>query len=142
DYKRCCFHGHNEDKKNTVARYIEQLGLKAIVLHEQPNKGRTIIEKFEDFSDVSFAIVLLTADDLGCDKESFKSNDFKYRARQNVIFELGFFVGKLGRQKVCALYEEGVDVPSDYKGVISISLHTRSTQLLCSSRQISPNTIP
>ena len=113
-------HGHNEDKKNTVARYIEQLGLKPIVLHEQPNKGKTIIEKFEDFSDVSFAIVLLTSDDLGCDKESFKSNDFKYRARQNVIFELGFFVGKLGRQKVCALYEEGVDVPSDYKGVIYI----------------------
>lgn len=113
-------HGHNEDKKNTVARYIEQLGLKPIVLHEQPNKGKTIIEKFEDFSDVSFAIVLLTADDLGCDKEFFKSNNFEHRARQNVIFELGFFVGKLGRQKVCALYEEGVAVPSDYKGVIYI----------------------
>jgi len=113
-------HGHNEDKKNTVARYIEQLGLEPIVLRDQANKGRTIIEKFEDFSSVSFAIVILTYDDLGCDKESFKSNDFERRARQNVIFELGFFVGKLGRQKVCALYEEGVDVPSDYKGVIYI----------------------
>jgi len=113
-------HGHNEDKKDSVARYIEQLGLKTIILHEQPNEGRTIIEKFEDYSDVSFAIVLLTADDLGCDKELFDKKDFKSRARQNVIFELGFFVGKLGRKKVCALYEEGVDIPSDYKGVIYI----------------------
>jgi len=114
-------HGHNEDKKNTVARYIEQLGLKTIILHEQPNKGRTIIEKFEDYSDVSFAIVLLTADDLGCDKKSSKSNALEHRARQNVIFEFGFFFGKLGRKKVCALHEEGVDVPSDVKGIIYIS---------------------
>jgi len=114
-------HGQNEGIKNTVARYIEQLELKPIILHEQPNKGRTIIEKFEDYSDVSFAIVLLTADDFGCDKESYKSNNWENRARQNVIFELGFFFGKLGRQKVCALYEEGVKIPSDVDGIIYIS---------------------
>lgn len=111
-------HGHKEDKKNTVARYIENLGLKPIVLHEQANKGRTIIEKFEDHSDVLFAIVLITADDLGCDKDLYKSKkNLEYRARQNVIFELGFFVGKLGREKVCILYEKDVVFPSDYKGV-------------------------
>jgi predicted nucleotide-binding protein len=115
-------HGHNEDKKNTVARYIDNLGLTPVVLHEQANKGRTIIEKFVDFSNVSFAIVLITYDDLGCDKEIYKSKkNLEYRARQNVIFELGFFVGKLGREKVCVLYEKDVVFPSDYKGVIYYS---------------------
>ena len=85
-------HGHNKDKKNTVARYLEKLGLKPIVLHEQANKGRTIIKKFEDYSNVSFAIVLLTDDDLGCDKELYKSKkNLEYRARQNVIFEFDLY---------------------------------------------------
>lgn len=123
-------HGHDDGKKNTVARYIDQLGLKPVILHEQPNKGRTIIEKFEDYSDVSFAIVLLTADDFGCDKKSFKSNNWEKRARQNVIFEMGFFVGKLGRQKVCALYEEDIVIPSDYDGVIYISFQKNWGMLL------------
>jgi predicted nucleotide-binding protein len=111
-------HGHNQGIKEAAARFIEKLGLEAIILHEKPNKGRTVIEKFSDYSDVHFAIVLLTADDIG--KEKSSPEDLKPRARQNVIFELGFFLGKLGRSRVCALYEQGVDVPSDYSGIIFI----------------------
>jgi predicted nucleotide-binding protein len=99
------------------------LDLEAVILHEKANKGRTIIEKFSDYSDVHFAIVLLTADDIG--KEKTSSEDFKPRARQNVIFELGYFIGKLGRSRVCALYEERVEIPSDYQGVIFIPLDTQ-----------------
>lgn len=112
-------HGHNEEMKHSVARTIEQLNLKPIILHEQPNKGRTIIEKFADHSDVSFALVLLSADDYGYSKRQ-KPAEGKFRARQNVILELGFFIGKLGRQKVVALFEsnENFEFPSDYQGVI------------------------
>ena len=112
-------HGHNEAIKQSIARLIEKLGLEPIILHEQPNKGRTIIEKFVDYSDVRFAIVLLTADDVGKSKADTNLNR---RARQNVIFELGYFLGKLGRSNVCALYEDGVEIPSDYDGVIFLKL--------------------
>lgn len=116
-------HGHNQGIKEAVARFIEKLDLEAVILHEKPSKGRTIIEKFSDYSDVHFAIVLLTADDIGKEKDS--SEDSKPRARQNVIFELGYFIGKLSRSRVCALYEEGVEIPSDYQGVIFIRLDTQ-----------------
>jgi len=88
-----------------------------IILREQPNKGRTLIEKFEDYADVGFAIVLLTPDDKGGPKNCGAS-DLKPRARQNVVFELGYFIGRLGRNRVCALYLEGVEIPSDYSGVV------------------------
>ncbi len=90
-------HGRNEGRKDTVARFLDQLGLEPIVLHEQPNDGRTIVEKFEDHSDVAFAVVLCTADDSGALKG--EEDKLQSRARQNVIFEWGFFHGKLGRQR-------------------------------------------
>ena len=83
-------------------------------------KGRTIIEKFEDFAHVGFALVLLTPDDEGRLRDD--KGDFKPRARQNVILELGYFLGKLGRERVCALVKEGVERPSDYDGVVYIPL--------------------
>lgn len=107
-------HGHDDEAKETVARFVEKLGGKAIILHEQPNGGRTIIEKFEHHANVAFAIVLLTPDDLG--GKSAKA--LKQRARQNVVFELGFFFAKLGRNRVCALHKEDVEIPSDIQGVI------------------------
>ena len=107
-------HGHNNEMKLAVARTIEQLGLHPIILHEQPNKGRTIIEKFEKLSeDVGFAIVLLSAADA--------MKDGKYRARQNVILELGYFIAKLGRDNVIALYDTSpsdIEIPSDITGVL------------------------
>jgi predicted nucleotide-binding protein len=113
-------HGHDEAVKEAVSRFIEKLGFTAIILHEQPNAGRTVIEKFEAYSDVGFAIVLLTPDDIG--GTSDKPYDLKPRARQNVIFELGHFFAKLGRQRVCALYKEEVELPSDINGVLYIQL--------------------
>ena len=100
---------------------MEKLGLNVTILREEPNLGRTVIEKFEDYSDVGFAIVLLTPDDRGGTKDVlFKK--LQPRARQNVILELGFFIGALGRNRVCALYKAGVEVPSDYSGVVLIQM--------------------
>lgn len=113
-------HGRDAAAKETLARFIEKLDLDAIILHEQPNMGQTIIEKFEVFSDVGYAVVLLTPDDVGYPKGEEGKN--KKRARQNVILELGYFIGKLGRKRVCALYSEGVEMPSDYQGVVYIQL--------------------
>ena len=112
-------HGHNEEMKQSTARFIEKIGLKPIILHEQPNRGRTIIEKFTDYSDVGFAIILLSADDVAFKKsENVKSG--KFRARQNVILELGFFLGKIGRENVLVLHEQAdnFEIPSDYQGVL------------------------
>ena len=107
-------HGHNDVMKLAAARVITQLGLSPVILHEQPNKGRTIIEKFERLSaDISFALILLSADDI--------MNDGKHRARQNVIFELGYFTAKLGRENVIALYDISdceIEFPSDITGVL------------------------
>lgn len=112
-------HGQDEELKQSVARTIERLGLDPVILHEKPNKGRTIIEKFDDYSKVGFAVVLLSADDVARAKDGA---DDSYRARQNVIFELGFFLGRLGRERVAAIYRphEKFEMPSDYSGVLFI----------------------
>lgn len=109
-------HGHDDAMKESVARFLEKLDLHPVILHEQPNKGRTIIEKFEAHSDVGFAVVLLSPDDV-C-RES--AEQLSRRARQNVILELGYFIGKLSRARVCALYKKGVELPSDIHGVLYI----------------------
>jgi hypothetical protein len=113
-------HGHDEAPRDSVARFIEKLGFEAIILHERPNKGRTIITKFREESvGVGFAVVLMTPDDLGKAKED---TDLKHRARQNVIFELGFFIGALRPEHVAALVKGDIDLPSDYDGVVYISM--------------------
>lgn len=109
-------HGHDDGAKETVARYLSKLDLEAVILHEQPNRGRTVIEKFEAHADVAFAVVLFTPDDVG--HPAGRPEDAKPRARQNVVLELGFFMAALGREKVCVLYKSGVEVPSDYSGVL------------------------
>lgn len=114
-------HGHDETAKVNVARFVEKLGLDAIILHEQPNKGQTIIEKFESkAAEVGFAIVILTPDDIAASKDT--PTETSLRARQNVIMELGYFCAALGRDKVCVLYKEGVEIPSDYIGVVYTEL--------------------
>jgi len=115
-------HGHEEAAKQSVARFIEHLGLDAIILHERPDLGRTIIEKLEDHAQgAAFAVIILTADDRG-GLSDVGYDEQKPRARQNVVMELGYFIGKLGRQKVCALYQEGVELPSDLQGVLYVTL--------------------
>ena len=103
-----------------VSRFLTDVGLTPIVLHEQPNKGRTIIEKFEDHSDVGYALVLCTPDDVGALADD--QGDLKTRPRQNVVLEWGFFLGKLGRERVCALVAGDVEFPSDYAGVLYVEL--------------------
>lgn len=114
-------HGHHEAAKHKIARFIDDLDLTATILDEQPSRGQTLIDKFEEHADeVGFAIVLLTADDIGAPKS--KPNDQAPRARQNVILELGYFLCGLGRQRVCVLYEEGVELPSDIHGLSYVPL--------------------
>jgi predicted nucleotide-binding protein len=114
-------HGQEEGSKETIARFLSKLDLNPIILHEQPNEGKTIIEKFESHaSSVSFAVILMTPDDIGYIKD--QPEQAKPRARQNVIFELGYFIGKLSRKNVCALYKDGVEIPSDYQGVLFIRM--------------------
>jgi predicted nucleotide-binding protein len=114
-------HGHDKEMKEAVARTLKTLELEPVILHEQPNQGRTIIEKFINYSDVSFAVVLLSPDDMAYPKD-LSPKDAKPRARQNVVFELGFFIGKLGRERVFVLYREveNFEMPSDYSGVLYI----------------------
>jgi predicted nucleotide-binding protein len=118
-------HGHVNGVKEAVGRLLEKTGdHKIVILHEQPSEGRTIIEKFENYAGASdFAVVLLTADDVGRQAaEDGSEPDLRLRARQNVVFELGFFVGRLGRARVAVLYKQGVELPSDFKGVVYIPL--------------------
>ena len=110
-------HGHDEAVRETVARFLEKLGLEAIILHEQVSGGTGIMEKFEKYAAVDFAIVLLTPDDEG---RARGDADFKPRARQNVILELGYFIGKLGRGHVCALHKGSIEIPSDYAGIVYV----------------------
>ena len=113
-------HGRDNEAKETVARFLAQLELNPVILHEQPNKGSTIIEKFERHAQPAFAVVLLTPDDVGALQGD--EDNLNPRARQNVIFELGFFIGSLGRGRVCALTKGNVEIPSDYEGVVYIPL--------------------
>ena len=113
-------HGRDDGAKNTVARFLESFDLEAVILHEQPNEGRTIVEKFVDYADVGFAVVLCTPDDVGAlatDRENLRD-----RPRQNVVMELGFFLAKLGRNKVCPLVKGDLEMPSDYDGVLYVQM--------------------
>jgi predicted nucleotide-binding protein len=113
-------HGRDEAAQQLVARFLEQLGLEAIILHERPDQGRTIIEKFETCAnEAGFAVVLLTPDDIA---QAGTSPQQVSRARQNVIFELGYFAGKLGRGRACLLRKGDVEIPSDLYGVIYTEL--------------------
>ena len=115
-------YGHDEAAKHAVARFVKRFDIEPIILDEQPDQGQTIIEKFEDHADeTGFAIVLLTPDDVGESKE--KANEPRPRARQNVILELGYFLGKLGRERVCVLYNEGVELPSDIHGILYVPMN-------------------
>ena len=116
-------HGHDSARKHEVADFLQRVTeQRPIILQEQANEGRTIIEKFEyEASDVGFAVVLLTADDKGGPKAAPIKKQSP-RARQNVVFELGYFSHALGRNRVCALYEKGVELPSDYQGVLYIEI--------------------
>lgn len=107
-------HGHDEGVREAVARFLEKLEFEVIILHEQANRGRTVMEKIEAHGDVGFAVVLLTPDDEGRKIDG----TLQFRARQNVMLELGYFIGRLGRSNVCALTRGSVELPSDFAGIV------------------------
>ncbi|HYI39449.1 MAG TPA: TIR domain-containing protein [Allosphingosinicella sp.] len=112
-------HGHDRAAKTELELFLNEIGLEPVVLHRQADQGLTIIEKFEKHSCVDYAVALLTPDDrVAPSDDSGNQGAAEYRARQNVIFELGFFLGKLGRKRVCCIYRRGVTPPSDIAGLI------------------------
>lgn len=113
-------HGHDGERKLEVADFIERVtGSRPTILHELANQGRTIIEKLEGHAgEAGFAVVLLTGDDVG----GVNAESLQPRARQNVVLELGFFMGSLGRSHVVALCEEDVELPSDIGGLLYVPL--------------------
>lgn len=113
-------HGHDEQAKESSARFVEKLGLNAIILHEQANEGKTIIEKLEKHTDAAYALVLFTPDDVGACSET--PDNLQPRARQNVLVELGYMAAKIGRDKVCVLRKGNVEIPSDFLGVLYIDI--------------------
>jgi len=116
-------HGRDNEVKQEVSRFIESLGLEAIILHEQASVGMTIIEKIEHYSnDADFALVLYTACDHG--RGINESNiPPKNRARQNVVFEHGYLMAKLGRENICSLVKGDIETPNDISGVVYITLN-------------------
>jgi predicted nucleotide-binding protein len=119
-------HGHDDGLKETIARFLMKLSLEPVILHEQANEGKTLIEKFEKHSEsAAYAIVLLTPDDIGGPAKGGDNSPQQKRARQNVILELGYFFAALKRKNVCALYMEGVELPSDINGLLYILLDAR-----------------
>lgn len=139
-------HGHDAGAKEEVARFLSKLGLNPIILHEQANQGKTVIEKFEQHADVSFAIALLTPDDVGASNTERKR--LRPRPRQNVLFEFGYFIGKLGRSHVCGLIKGDVEKPSDYSGVLYINFDAAGAwkmellkELRAAGLQVDANTI-
>jgi predicted nucleotide-binding protein len=116
DYRRIfVVHGHDGELRESVARVIERQGIEAIILNEQVNLGKTIIEKLEEYGDAACAVCLFTNDDLGRSKSDESD---KPRARQNVVFEAGYFIGRFGRENVVVLADKGIELPSDMHGIV------------------------
>lgn len=139
-------HGISHKPMKELKMMLYDFGLNPIVLHEQPSSSKTIIEKLENHSNVSYAFVVLTPDDLGCIRNEYNismrqflrlaedgrktklTNEkfmeimkmMKKRARQNVVLEFGYFVGLLGRDRVCCLHNGDVELPSDMHGMVYI----------------------
>ena len=119
-------HGHDEAARLELEKFLKQLDFDPVILGDKPSKGNTIIEKFDEYATVSYAVALLTPDDVGSSRHESGTSP---RARQNVIFELGYFIGRLGRDHVCALTKGMPEIPSDYAGVVYIPMESREWQI-------------
>lgn len=126
-------HGKDDLAKTEAARLIEKLGLSAVILHEQASTGKTIIEKIEEYTNVGFALVLYTPCDVG---SVLGDADTKPRARQNVVFEHGYLIAKLGRKNVCALVKGKVEIPNDISGVVYVPFDTHGAWHLAVAKEL------
>ncbi|HBR6315371.1 TPA: nucleotide-binding protein, partial [Klebsiella pneumoniae] len=127
-------HGHDNSAKLEMARFLDKAGLEPIILHEQASSSNTIIEKIEANSDIGYAVVLYTPCDIGSRKTD--NPELKARARQNVVFEHGYFIGRLGRSRVSALRVDGVETPNDISGVVYIDLDVRGAWKLDLAKEL------
>lgn len=126
-------HGRDNEAKQEVARFIEKLGLEAIILHEQVSRSHTIIEKIEEYSNVGYAVVIYTP----CDEGRLKGEkEFNSRARQNVVFEHGFLMGKIGRKNVYALVKGDIETPNDISGVVYENMDSNGAWKLSIAREL------
>jgi predicted nucleotide-binding protein len=127
-------HGQDELPKEKVARFVSQIGLEPIILHEQVSGSQTIIEKIEKYADqVCFAIVLYTPCDRGARASETTA---RYRARQNVVFEHGYFIAKLGRSKVTAVVKGNIEIPNDFSGVVYVPFDDGESWKLSLAREM------
>lgn len=127
-------HGHDEVAKIKTARFIEKLGLTPVILHEQASGSKTVIEKIEAYSNVGFGIIIYTPCDTGAKKE--ENPNLKNRARQNVVFEHGFLIGKIGRENVCALVKDDIETPNDISGVVYVKMDNDDAWHLIVAREL------
>ena len=113
------------------------MGLDPVILQNLPAQGETIIEKLERYlgehEGVGFACVLLTPDDEGHARG--RDAEKKYRARQNVILELGMVLARLGRRNVAILYKESVELPSDINGLLYIPFREQISEIKAEIRR-------
>ncbi|MDT8840101.1 nucleotide-binding protein [Paraburkholderia fungorum] len=136
-------HGRADGVKQDVARFLERIGIEPVILHERPNGGRTLITKFqEESADVAYAVVLMTPDDVGGLNDGLVTNRTQPRARQNVIFELGFFIGRLGASRVCALVQGKVEKPSDFDAVVYVAYDGTEAWQLQLARELAHAGVP
>ena len=117
-------HGHDEIAKLDVVNFVTSLGLEPIILHMQASSGMTIIEKIEHYSNVGFGIVLYTPCDVG---QKVGDLTGQHRARQNVVFEHGYLIGKLGRPRVSAVVKGAVETPNDISGVVYVGMDSEGS---------------
>lgn len=115
-------HGRAEKERESVARFLEKMGVQPVILEEHENLGRSVLKKFRDYADVGFAVVLMTGDDRGGLASERETPKLRPRARQNVVFELGYFLARLGDERVCCLFSEELEIPSDYSGILYIPM--------------------
>ena len=127
-------HGHDDGAVDKVARFVQKLGFEAIILHEQSSSGDTIIEKIIRYSGVGFGIVLYTECDIGAVKS--EPENLRLRARQNVVFEHGFLIGKIGRKNVVALVKGDVEKPNDISGVVYESMDISGAWMYSIAREM------
>jgi predicted nucleotide-binding protein len=133
-------HGRDNEAKNEVARFLDKIGLETIILHERPNVGRHLLTKFqEEAGDVAFAVVLITPDDTCSGRPGEPQRG---RPRQNVVFELGFFIGKLGTSQVAALVKGEAERPSDFDGVGYITMDQGGGWKLQLARELKSANVP
>ena len=118
-------HGRDLEPAKELKSMLKRFRLNPIILHEQASGSRTVLEKLEKYSDVGYAFVILTPDDVGALADEMMADKLlpaflKPRPRQNVVLEFGYFMGLLGRDRVCCLYKGDVELPSDMHGIVYI----------------------